>query len=363
MMPMPRPAAALGKRRSCSSARLLHRRFKVLLPTFAVALTALASPAATSTPGWSLVWSDEFEAADGSAPDTAKWAFDRGGNGWGNNELQTYTDRRQNSRIESGRLILEARKETFTGSDGISRSYTSARLKTLALASWTLGRVEARIKVPRGNGLWPAFWMLGTNFPTAGWPACGEIDIMEHIGRQPAKAYGTIHGPGYSGGSGIGGSTALTNAVADEFHLFAVEWEAARIRWFLDNRLYFTAAPSSLPSGAAWVFNKPQFILLNVAVGGNWPGNPDATTVFPQRMEVDFVRVYARTNTSAAMLHLRRADGQVEVSWSGEFPHGRLLTQANLGQVWRDVPLLGSRRADWFCQPATPGFYRLAWLP
>lgn len=315
--------------------------------------------------GWSLVWADEFDQPDGSAPDASKWVFDLGGGGWGNNELQTYTNRRENSRIEDGKLIIEARKETFTGSDNIRRDYTSARLKTLGKASWTLGRIEARIKLPRGQGIWPAFWTLGTNITTVGWPTCGEIDIMEHIGREPATVHGTIHGPGYSGGNGIGGGTTLSNnaPVAAEFHLFAIEWEAARIQWFMDNRLYFTVTPARLPGGTNWVFNAPQFLLLNLAVGGGWPGNPDATTVFPQRMEVDFVRVYARTNTSGALLQIRPSEGQVEVAWPGEFPHGRLLTLASLNQPWREVPLLGARRQGWFVQPAEPGFYRLAWLP
>jgi len=341
-------------------------------PTTPRALCALlfagllaSTTAVHAAAGWSLVWADEFDQADGAAPDPAKWVFDLGGNGWGNNELQTYTDRRQNSRIEAGKLVIEARKESFTGGDGIARGYTSARLKTLGKAAWALGRVEARIKVPQGQGIWPAFWMLGTNFPSAGWPTCGEIDIMEHIGREPATVHGTIHGPGYSGGRGIGGGLTLSNnvPVAADFHLFAIEWEAGRIRWFMDNRLYFTATTASLPSGAPWVFNAPQFLLLNLAVGGSWPGNPDPTTVFPQRYEVDFVRVYARTNTPGAWLQMRPGGGQVEIAWPGDFPHGRLLTLASLNQPWQDVPLLGTRRQGWFVQPATPGFYRLAWLP
>lgn len=322
-------------------------------------------PTGSAAVGWTLVWSDEFAQADGSAPDPSKWVFDQGGNGWGNNELQTYTDRRENSRIEAGRLVIEARKETYAGSDGRTRDYTSARLKTLGKAAWNLGRIEARIQVPRGQGLWPACWMLGTNIVSAGWPNCGEIDIMEHIGREPTMVHGTIHGPGYSGGNGIGGAVTLINnqAVADAFHLFAIEWETNRIRWFLDNQLYFTVTPASLPSGKSWVFDRPQFLLLNLAVGGSWPGNPTATNVFPQRLEVDYVRVYARTNTAAALLQMRPGASQVEVAWPGEFPHGRLQTLARWGQPWRDVAVLGNRRQGWFVQATPPGFYRLAWLP
>ncbi|MBI3853221.1 MAG: glycoside hydrolase family 16 protein [Verrucomicrobia bacterium] len=259
------------------------------------AACVLAAPAQTAG-DWRLVWADEFQQADGSAPDPAKWVYDLGGGLWGNNELQIYTDRRVNSRIEGGKLIIEARRETLTGADGVKRNYTSARLKTLGKVSWTFGRMEARIKVPRGQGIWPAFWMLGTNITTVDWPACGEIDIMENIGREPLTIHGTIHGPGYSGGGGIGGAITNRVSVAGDFHLFAIEWEPALIRWFLDNKLYFTVTTTNLPAGAKWVFDHNHFLLLNVAVGGDWPGNPDASTSFPQRMEVDYVRVYAPTN-------------------------------------------------------------------
>lgn len=247
-------------------------------------------------PGWRLVWADEFDQPDGSRPHAGWWTYDLGGGGWGNNELQTYTARTNNCRIENGCLVIEARRETYTGTDGITRQYTSARLKTQGRLAWRFGRIEARIRLPRGQGLWPAFWMLGTNFPSVGWPACGEIDIMENIGREPGTVHGTVHGPGYSGGDGIGGRYVLPGggAFADDFHVFGVEWEPGRIRWFVDNTLYFTVSPASLPSGSSWVFDQPFFLILNVAVGGRWPGNPDETTVFPQVMQVDYVRVYQR---------------------------------------------------------------------
>ena len=258
-----------------------------------VAATALLSEASAAE--WSLVWSDEFAQPDGSAPDSAKWVYDLGANKWGNNELQAYTDRRENSRIEGGKLIIEARKEPFTGTDGVRSAYTSARLKTQGKAAWTFGRIEARIKLPRGQGIWPAFWMLGTNIATVDWPACGEIDIMESIGREPLTIHGTIHGPGYSGPNGIGGAITNRFPVADDFHLFAVEWEPGRIQWFFESNLYFTVTATNLPAGRQWVFGHDQFLILNVAVGGGWPGNPDKTTSFPQGMEVDYVRVYVRT--------------------------------------------------------------------
>ncbi|NQW99313.1 glycoside hydrolase family 16 protein, partial [bacterium] len=252
-----------------------------------VAALALAAPA-QNLPGRTLLWADEFAQSNGSPPDAAKWGYDIGGSGWGNNELQYYTNRTENARIEDGRLVIEARAEPFGG-----RNYTSARLLTKGKNSWTYGRIEARIQIPRGQGIWPAFWMLGANIDSAGWPGCGEIDILENIGSLPSNLYGTVHGPGYSGGSAVGGNTVLPGAaLADDFHVYAIEWEENRIRWFIDGQQYFSVTPGSLPNGSAWVFNQPQFLILNVAVGGNWPGNPDGSTVFPQRMSVDYVRVY-----------------------------------------------------------------------
>jgi beta-glucanase (GH16 family) len=239
---------------------------------------------------WKLVWSDEFRQLNGSAPDARKWVFDLGGDGWGNEELEYYTSRTNNARIESGNLVIEAHRETFG-----ARHFTSARLLTKGKWSWKYGRIEARIKIPQGQGIWPAFWMMATNIDAVGWPTGGEIDIMENIGKEPRTVHGTIHGPGYSGAGGIGGAFQLPagSSFADKFHVFAIEWETNRIRWFIDSEPYFTATPESLPKGSQWVFTTPQFLLLNVAVGGGWPGNPDSTTLFPQRMLIDYVRVYA----------------------------------------------------------------------
>lgn len=250
--------------------------------------TATAVPTATpewARDGWELVWQDEF---DGAQIDSANWTFDIGGSGWGNQERQFYTDRPENARIEDGYLVIEAREERY-----ISRPYTSARLKTQGLQSWQYGRVEARIQIPTGQGIWPAFWMLGDNIEQVSWPASGEIDIMENIGSEPQQIHGTVHGPGYSGGSGIGASHILVREpYAADFHVFAVEWEPDEIRWFMDDTQYFSLAPDNVPG--EWVFDHPFFILLNVAVGGRWPGYPDDTTVFPQQMRVDYVRVYQR---------------------------------------------------------------------
>jgi len=244
-------------------------------------------------PGWRLVWSDEFEGPAGSAVDATKWRFDLGNNnGWGNGELEDYTDRTQNAALDgNGNLVVTARKEALGG-----QMYTSARLLTQGKATWTYGRFEARIQIPQGQGIWPAFWMLGDNIGTAGWPTCGEVDIMENIGREPTLIHGTMHGPGYSGGNGIGGPASLPGnaAYASAFHVYTVEWEMNTIRWSVDGAQYFATTPASIPAGTTWVYDHPFFIIMNVAVGGGWPGNPDGTTVFPQTMVVDYVRVYQR---------------------------------------------------------------------
>jgi beta-glucanase (GH16 family) len=258
------------------------------------------APPAPSPPssGWTLVWSDEFNVANGSAPDPTKWTYDLGGGGWGNQELETYTSRPVNAQIQNGDLVITARQETYTGTDGITRNYTSARLKTQGLFSQAYGRFEARIKIPRGQGLWPAFWMLGSDISTAGWPQCGEIDVMENIGREPNIIHGSLHGPGsVSATSDLTSSASLPAGqnYADDFHLYAVEWEPGVVRFYVDSNNYATFRQSQWPAGGQWVFNHPFFIILNVAVGGTWPGTPDTTTQFPQQMLVDYVRVYTKT--------------------------------------------------------------------
>lgn len=246
-----------------------------------------------------LVWSDEFSGANGSAPDPKYWTYDIGGRGWGNQELETYTDRKTNAFVQDGNLVIQALKEKHTGPDGITRDYTSARLKTQGLIDWTDGRFEARMKLPAGQGMWPAFWMLGSNIGQVGWPTCGEIDIIENIGKEPSTVHGTIHGPGTSGEYSVGAPYSLPGGAvfASDFHVFAVEWDAKAIRFYVDNNLYQTATSADLPAGSTWSFNQPFFLLLNLAVGGSWPGNPDATTVFPQQMLVDYVRVHKRQST------------------------------------------------------------------
>jgi beta-glucanase (GH16 family) len=248
-------------------------------------------------PGWTLVWSDEFSGRSGSAPDGAKWTYDIGGAGWGNHELESYTSRVENARVSGGHLILTARQESYTGPDGIARPYTSARLKTQGKFAQAYGRFEARIKVPRGQGIWPAFWMLGDDIERVDWPACGEIDIMENIGREPAAVYGSLHVPGFAKMTSDQSKGALLPAgqsYADDFHVYAVEWERDEVRFFVDARNYATFTRGEWPKGGRWVFDHPFFLILNVAVGGDWPGNPDATSRFPQEMIVDYVRVYEK---------------------------------------------------------------------
>jgi beta-glucanase (GH16 family) len=245
---------------------------------------------------WRLVWSDEFNGPDGSLPDPTKWSLETGGNGWGNRELEYYTARGQNLQVEHGHLVITARREDYTGKDGVSRHFTSARIKTQGKFSQVYGRFEARIRLPYGQGLWPAFWMLGDDIDQAGWPECGEIDVMENIGKEPSTVHGTIHGPGYSGDKGIGEPFILPNVrLADRYHIFAVEWAPDLIRFYVDKHLYATRTPADLPPGTSWVYNHPFFLLLNVAIGGSWPGDPDSSTAFPQTMLVDYVRVYRRS--------------------------------------------------------------------
>jgi beta-glucanase (GH16 family) len=248
-------------------------------------------PTPTSTPipvpaGWKLVWNDEF---DGSAINKSNWTYDLGGGGWGNGEAEYYTARPENARIENGNLVIEARQEKYEGS-----YYTSARLKSQGLQSYKYGRIEARLKVPSGAGMWPAFWMLGSDFNGKNWPDCGEIDVMEYIGKEPDLIMGTLHGPGYSGATGRTKWNRQKFNIADDFHTYAVEWETDQISWFFDGEKYFTVTRADLNS-LKWAFDQPFFIILNLAVGGQLPGPVGLKTVFPAQLLVDYVRVYEKT--------------------------------------------------------------------
>jgi beta-glucanase (GH16 family) len=279
------------------------------------------TPPARAVVGYTLVWSDEFGGRDGSLPDAAKWTYDIGGDGWGNQELEYYTKSAQNAQIEGGNLVITARAETYTGADGLTRNYTSARLKTQGLFSQAYGRFEARIKLPAGQGIWPAFWLLGDDITKVDWPRCGEIDIMENIGKEPATNHGSLHGPSSTNPTADLTATitlgAITNSgptlsqipeikpippkreehtitLSEDFHVYAIQWEPDVVDFYVDERRYATFTSAQWPPGGTWVFDHPFFIILNVAVGGNWPGSPDSTTKFPQKMLVDYVRVYKK---------------------------------------------------------------------
>ncbi len=242
--------------------------------------------------GWQLVWQDEF---DGDEIDPDNWTYDIGGWGWGNGEAQYYTDRRENSRVENGLLVIEARQEQYEGS-----YYTSARLRTQGLQEFQYGRFEARLKVPEGAGLWPAFWMLGANFDEDApdeanrWPHVGEIDVMEYLGREPNLIFGTAHGPGYSGGGGLTKWNPQDQPIADDFHIYAVEWEPDEIRWYYDGEHYHTV-DRELVGNREWVFDHEFFLIVNLAVGGQFPGPIDLDLEFPVHLYVDHVRVYQRS--------------------------------------------------------------------
>lgn len=262
----------------------------VVLPTF------MRGQSARQHSSWRLAWSDEFNGSKNAPPDRTKWTYDLGESGWGNNELEAYTHSLRNAYQDGeGHLVIHVLRSPSGG-------YTSARMKTWKRFTVKYGRIEARIKIPFGQGIWPAFWLLGANINDAGvgWPRCGEIDIMENNGHGPGTVHGTIHGPGYSGSHGIGKPYVLPagEAFASDFHLFSIDWGPSSIRFMVDSHVYHTVTPASLPQGAHWVYDHPFFLLLNVAVGGNWPGNPDATTVFPQKMLVDYVRVYKRVGSA-----------------------------------------------------------------
>jgi beta-glucanase (GH16 family) len=239
-----------------------------------------------------LAWSDEFNGPRGERPDPRKWSFETG-YGWGDHELQSYTTRRANASLDGhGHLAITARRGRYTGADGRTAGYTSARLNSSAKFELAYGRVEARIKVPRGRGLLPAFWALGTDLDKVGWPAAGEIDAMEVNGREPFTVHGTLHGPRADNQEYSLEATRRTPVpLARGFHVYGISWSPGRIAFRLDGEVYAVQRRSNLPAGSTWSFDRPVFLLLNVAVGPRWLGPPDATTRFPARMLVDWVRV------------------------------------------------------------------------
>jgi len=242
---------------------------------------------------WELVWEDDFNEIN-----TSFWKFEIGNGyprnpGWGNNELQYYTE--DNVYIEDGYLVIEARKEKKYDSFG-SYDYTSSRLKTQGKVEIKYGKIEARAKFPFGKGLWPAIWLLGDNITYVGWPLCGEIDIVEFLGHDKYSVYGTVHGPGYSGRNGISRKyTDYDVNFVDNFHTFGIEWNENQISFFVDGNVYSTIKKEILKKrGLNWVFDNEFFFIINLAVGGNWPGYPDYRTKFPAKMYVDYIKVWQK---------------------------------------------------------------------
>jgi len=265
---------------------------------------------------WQLFWADEFDSA---SLDLNSWTHEVGGNGWGNNELQYYTDRTDNSYLQDGKLVIKAMQENYGG-----RSYTSARLKTQNKRFWQYGKVEARMKLPYGQGIWPAFWMLGQNISSVGWPACGEIDIMEMIGGQGREntVYGTAHWDNNGQHAQYGDSYTLSlGTFADDFHNFRIEWDPSAIKWYVDDILFNTI--NITPSGLS-EFHQEYFIVLNIAVGGNWPGNPNQSTIFPQYLEIDYVRVYQNI-TSVENESSRPSEFNLEQNYPNPFNPNTLI--------------------------------------
>ncbi|GAA5018947.1 lectin [Streptomyces siamensis] len=267
----------------------------VLVASAAVGTSAAADPtAAPAAAAAAVTFQDTFDGPAGSAVDSSKWQIETGDN-VNNHERQYYTSGNKNAALDGqGHLVITARKENPSNYQcwyGTCQ-YTSARLNTSGKFTTTYGHVEARMKIPRGQGMWPAFWMLGNDIGQVGWPASGEIDVMENVGFEPSTVHGTIHGPGYSGSGGIGAGYSLPNgqAFADAFHTFAVDWAPDSITWSVDGTVYQRRTPADL-GGRTWVFDKPFFLILNLAVGGYWPGDPDGSTAFPQQLVVDEVKV------------------------------------------------------------------------
>ncbi len=272
---------------------------RVVLFWVCAALLVLSAVACNLAPGskgvrqkqtekaWKLVWSDEFDGANGTAIDGSKWKSETGNNsGWGNAELEYYTDSVNNCYQDNGNLIIKAIKEKKEGFD-----YTSARIVTQENFDFKYGKIEMKAKLPQGNGIWPAFWMLGSNFDTEGWPKCGEVDIMEHIGKMSQKIHGTLHATGYSGSYGITGSIKSKSSLYDSYHTYSLEWNEEGFKWYFDGKKYHEVYKKNIKSGI-WPFDSEFFILLNLAVGGYWPGYPDETTQFPQTYTIDYIRVY-----------------------------------------------------------------------
>lgn len=244
--------------------------------------------------GWNIVWQDEF---DNDSLDLTKWSREIGGHGWGNNELQFYTDSDSNSYVENGNLILEAQvvPQGIGSSKGL-RYYSSARLRTYGKGDWKYGRIEVKAKVASGQGIWPAIWMLPTDWLFGGWPSSGEIDIMEHVGYDLGVVHGSVHTEAYNHKINTQRSSARKIANVDtEFHVYSIIWDKDKISFFIDDVQYFLFENDQQGNYKTWPFDQRFHLLINIAVGGDWPGNPDNSTNFPRKMLVDYVRVYEKS--------------------------------------------------------------------
>ncbi|MGW1626884.1 ricin-type beta-trefoil lectin domain protein [Streptomyces sp. NPDC002172] len=298
-----------------ASPRLLRRCLFAALSAALVATAAVgparAASASADASAAAVTFSDTFDGAAGSPVDSSKWTLETGDN-VNNHEREYYTSGTGNAALDGqGHLVITARKENPANYQcwyGTCQ-YTSARMNTSGKFSAQYGHVEARMKIPRGQGMWPAFWMLGTDIGSVGWPNSGEIDVMENVGYEPSTVHGTIHGPGYSGSNGIGAAYSLPNgqAFADGFHTFAVDWAPNSVKWSVDGTVYETRTPSDV-GGNTWAFNKPFFLILNLAVGGYWPGDPDGSTAFPAQLVVDSVSV--TTSDSATGVAIKGLAGK-----------------------------------------------------
>lgn len=264
---------------------------RVIATSTSITMTPLSTATATTDPNsWNLVWADEFDQPDGSAPDPTKWNHQQGGSGWGNGELQHYSDSTENSYIQDGMLVIQANEEYMLG-----RDYTSARLTTQFKGDWMYGRFEIRAKLPNTQGIWPAFWLLPSRGVYGSGTAGGEIDIMEMIGSEPNRAYGTLHFGNPPERASNSYDLPNEEDYSEDFHIFALEWEPKEIRWYVDDKLFHSATEwftSTKNASYPAPFDQNFYLIVNVAIGGTWPGKPDASSVFPQMMYVDYVRVY-----------------------------------------------------------------------
>ncbi|TAH65968.1 MAG: glycosyl hydrolase family protein [Anaerolineaceae bacterium] len=282
---------------------------------------------------YNLIWSDEFNS---TSLNRSNWTYEvgTGSGGWGNNELEYYTSRPENISVSDGELRITARKENYNGS-----SYTSARIKTQGLKNFKYGRIEARIRLPKGKGLWPAFWMLGSNFSSVGWPYCGEIDIMEHINTEN-NVHGTIHWD-YNGYANYGTASGYVDVT--QYHVYAIEWNEQSIKWFVDGVQYLEANIANNINGTE-EFHKDFFLILNLAVGGNWPGSPDASTPFPSTMSVDYIRVYQMTSNPSVIdfnkTYFIRANGNNRLLCAENYGNDPILANRTVGDTWESFQFI-----------------------